>query len=694
MTKIKTYPTPRTLNSPSYFPHIKQKVCTIISWAELYELIHGPELKEITLNIRSLRQQGLEKTYRDAKSQLSAFTPAIVCQGGHAADANGKQLTGVSMVDLDHIPADRMADIVEKVTNDPHTMLCYTTVSGLGMHIFYRYTADSPEVAYCNVWKTGNEYYEMLCSHPADPTTKNVNRLSFVNHDPNCYYNPQAVAFFVEEEQKGKQDEEELMALAERWVERGGLTYTMGSRHNFLVSLCFLMLKLGVSESAAIALLERKYGDLDEDKGMLVRSIYKHSELAGTLVDKGATAAARGKAKGEKKELTVNQVVDYLRGRKDLRYNSIRNQVEIEDGGSWHTTSDDDLNQVWRQCCVAIQKDIAPTTFFATLRSKVLPPFDPFESYFAALPAWDGKDRIKELAQRVTVKNHSPLAGQQLETTTKHLSSQEIFVSYFKKWFVGVVASVINKEVTNHTVLIFIGQQGIYKSTFFRMLLPPELRDYFLVKTNSVRMSKDDRLALSDNMLICFEEIDSMDSRELNQIKGLITTTSISERRAYDRVATQCPHRASFCGTGNNLQFLGDLTGNRRWLVFEVTNISNPYDNPLEYGQLYAQAHQLYSEGFSFYFSKEEVEALTPHQEDFREVCMEEELLLTRFDKPSEHHLGEPKYASEIFSILSANCRSNLLTVKRLSQVLKNLDYPRKRTGKGVVYYVVDKLIL
>ena len=42
---------------------------------------------------------------------------------------------------------------------------------------------------------------------------------------------------------------------------------------------------------------------------------------------------------------------------------------------------------------------------------------------------------------------------------------------------------------------VLLGPQGTYKTSFMNNLLPPELRRYFCVKTNSQRMTKDDAFA-------------------------------------------------------------------------------------------------------------------------------------------------------------------------------------------------------
>ena len=76
--------------------------------------------------------------------------------------------------------------------------------------------------------------------------------------------------------------------------------------------------------------------------------------------------------------------------------------------------------------------------------------------------------------------------------------------------------------------------------------------------------------------LVCCEELDTMRPSELKQLKAAVTMPSIDERAAYAHFHEHRPHIASFCGTGNNMQFLSDPTGNRRWLPFEVESIESP----------------------------------------------------------------------------------------------------------------------
>ena len=61
------------------------------------------------------------------------------------------------------------------------------------------------------------------------------------------------------------------------------------------------------------------------------------------------------------------------------------------------------------------------------------------------------------------------------------------FALYFKKWLVGMVASLFDEDVVNHEILVLTGRQDIYKTSWLNNLLVPELRRYFYLKSNARR---------------------------------------------------------------------------------------------------------------------------------------------------------------------------------------------------------------
>ena len=205
----------------------------------------------------------------------------------------------------------------------------------------------------------------------------------------------------------------------------------------------------------------------------------------------------------------------------------------------------------------------------------------------------------------------------------------------FKKWFVAMVASWMKDEVVNHQVLVLIGRQGIYKTTWLEHLIPPHLRAYTCKLANSNDLNKDERLRIAEFGLISLDEIDSMNNRELNQLKSVITATDVNERAAYAYTKERRVRLASFCASGNRRDFLTDITGNRRWLPFEVESIQNPFYTTLPYELMYAQAWALAQDPmFSYWFELDEIAVLEQHNQHFRDESNEEQLLDVYFAVP------------------------------------------------------------
>ena len=262
---------------------------------------------------------------------------------------------------------------------------------------------------------------------------------------------------------------------------------------------------------------------------------------------------------------TVEDIQQYLDDRVMLRFNVVTHQTEVHwltDWGDdlskppeWERMNDRIENTLWKD--LSKQKPVRMRDLQYVIGSDYVAEYNPFAFYLEHLQSWNGnEDHIFGLSLSVSVEGGT--------------DEQFLFAEYLKKWLVAMVASWIDDRVVNNVMLVLIGEQGAYKTTWFAHLLPPPLREYFYTKTNSGMVSKDDLLTLSQYGLMCWEELDSMQLKELNKLKAAMTMPSINERAAYAHYHENRPHLASFCGTGNNVQFLGDPTGTRRWLPFEV----------------------------------------------------------------------------------------------------------------------------
>ena len=297
----------------------------------------------------------------------------------------------------------------------------------------------------------------------------------------------------------------------------------------------------------------------------------------------------------------------------------------------WREMTKNDINSIVCHCAQECDVNITSREVMTALQSDLIPDVHPLREYILSLKPYtpDQPDWIDMVASQVKVKP----SGE--EAKGNKARGEELWRACFKKWFVAMVASWMRDEVVNHQVLVLIGKQGIYKTTWLEHLIPPHLRTYACKLANYNELNKDERMRIAEFGLISLDEIDSMNNRELNQLKSIITATDVNERAAYAYTKERRVRLASFCASGNRKDFLTDITGNRRWLPFEVESIQNPFDTILPYERMYAQAWALANdEFFSYWFDLDEIEVLEQHNQHFRDESNEEQLLDVYFAVP------------------------------------------------------------
>ena len=373
-----------------------------------------------------------------------------------------------------------------------------------------------------------------------------------------------------------------------------------------------------------------------------------------------------------RQEIVCNYIYENYVQFDRLRHDVISNKVQIRRADNlWTDITTADVNDIVCDCSAESGLQITAREVLAVLQSHRIPDVHPLREYVlncrpytAGQPDW-----IAWLASRVTV------AGGEEE--------QKLWVSTFRKWFVAMVAGWLSDEAVNQQVLVLIGKQGIFKTTWLEHLLPPELRAYSCKMANSTSLNKDERLRIAEYGLIALDEIDAMGSRELNVLKSVITASDISERAAYGYTKERRIRLASFCASGNKQEFLTDLTGNRRWLPFQVENIQNPFFITLPYEQIYAEAKYLIEMGFQYWFDLDDIETIEAHNEPFRAQENEEQLLAVYFDIPRGGE-GQFMTTAEISDkLVIKGSIKKPMSMSRLGMVLQQAGFHSKRIGKA-----------
>ncbi len=212
--------------------------------------------------------------------------------------------------------------------------------------------------------------------------------------------------------------------------------------------------------------------------------------------------------------------------------------------------------------------------------------YHPIKDYLNSLH-WDGEKRIDTLL--------IDFFG--VEDT---LYSREII----RKQLVGSVARVFKPGCKFDMVLVLVGPQGTYKSTFISKLGKQWYSDTFLTVQGKEALEQ-----IQGAWIMEMPELSAMRKAEIEAVKHFISKQEDMFRPAYARVAEVFPRQTTFWGTTNESDFLNDPSGNRRFNPIDVVkeNIKKNVWIDLDciVDQIWAEAVYLFNKGEKLYLSKE-----------------------------------------------------------------------------------------
>ena len=262
--------------------------------------------------------------------------------------------------------------------------------------------------------------------------------------------------------------------------------------------------------------------------------------------------------------------------------------------------------------------------------------YDPVNTWLDALPKWDGEDRIVALAKRVP-------------------TNQPHWEKYLRYWLVGMVAQwrESDKQLTGNALTpLLIGRQGCGKTRFCKILLPPELRDYYNDKLN-FKNEFDLNIALTSFALINIDEFDKTTNSQQIVLKYLLSSADVKFRPPYGKTIKQYRRYTSFIGTTNQQQPLVDPTGSRRFVCVGIPAGKNiDFTDNLEHRQLYAQALHLFNSGERFWLDDDEIQTLIEENVPYQRTVDLVEMINESFRKPKDDE-GRWWGTTEILSFLA-----------------------------------------
>ena len=627
--------------------------------------------------------------------------PVVLFASGYKEQV-WKQYNGLVLLEFNRLAnraeARRLRDEITKY-NQP--LLAFIGSSGLSVKVVVRYTLPDgllpmeKEAAACfhaHAYRRAVLHYQAQLQWPVDFKEPSLDRGCRLSFDPECFYNPESLPVRMEQPLKMPEDSAyteqirvsddplaRILPGVEQYNKMAMLFETClnqvyreqgpdwGEKEpkDFIAAVSVLCFDSGVPEEDVVRWLYFRMWSLGDQPllRLTVHNVYLSRKSFGKkpCLPQPMNLLAR--------------MEEFLKRRYEFRKNEIIGEVEYREKHSFcfrfRPVTPEVLNGI---CLNAMEEglDIWDKDVRRYIYSPRVPNYNPLEEFLYNLPGWDGKDRIRALADTVP-------------------TSDPEWRNRFYVWFVSMVAhwQKTDRLYANSLVPVLVGGQGISKSTFFRLLLPPVLRDYHAESINK----SEAELLMAQNVLITIDEFDRLSRKYQADLKHLIQKPEVKIRRPHQKTFQQMRRLASFSATANPMELLTDPTGSRRYVCVQVTG---PIDvsSPLEYEQLYAQALHAIRSGERYWLNTEEEQLLTQSNVGFQDEALEMQYLFSYFRLPEAGEKEERFTSVELLDIISERSKRKFSNTSacRFGKMLNASGIRKIHTRTGNYYCLVRKV--
>ena len=229
--------------------------------------------------------------------------------------------------------------------------------------------------------------------------------------------------------------------------------------------------------------------------------------------------------------------------------------------------------------------------------------YNPVKNYMEqAKRAWDGKERLK------TVFNY--WLGAEVNETTETIA---------KVFFTSAVAKVYEPLTKVDTVLDLVGGQGVGKTSFLAKIA----RGWYT--SNAISFTdKDSYNVMLKALIVNDDEMTASKRMNFEETKSFISKTVLEFRKSYDRRGSTYAKNFVIARTTNNIEYLKDNTGDRRFMPILV-NHEEQKKHPMQMTeediiQIWGEAVTLYKNGYDLdSFDKLDTERVE-YQENFKYI--------------------------------------------------------------------------
>lgn len=365
----------------------------------------------------------------------------------------------------------------------------------------------------------------------------------------------------------------------------------------------------------------------------------------------------------------IQKIKEFLEEAYDIRFNSITQTLEYREKNA--IGYEQFTDQIKTDIIIQLKQ-----LFFKKpkedlddlLNSSLIPKFNPIKEYFNSV-SYEGEGYIDRLCRCIVLDDPDRLIDGK--------PYRQLFRSYFEKWLTACYLCASGRLV-NDVMLILIGAQGRFKTSFLNFLTPKKLEDYRVCShINPTLTDYNTSNYLAEKIFINVDDqMENIFGRDYNSMKAIISAPDITNRKLY-RASHQRRRRiANFCGSVNESRFLRD-SNNRRYLCFAITDIKAEYIN-IDIDAVWAEVKRKADKAnIAYIFGKEDYRMIDLMNAAFEAPTEEAETLRTVFQPADENTRGTVYLMqfTEILQTLRIEAGNNQLKPYNLQTAMRKYGF-------------------
>ena len=624
---------------------------------------------------------------------------------------------GLVVVELNNLPTyEKAVEVRDEAKKMPETMMCFLGASGKSVKIVCRgelfpeknvegnrLPSDEEEIRqfHKNLYQTARRAYMNQFGFDIEYMEPRLDRVVYVSADPEMAFNPDARPFYADTKKHDMPQPVNISWESDRLMPGRTVKRTYRLEWEFIVgvvlghyfelpdedrleTLLMQIATLCLNQGIPLAYAQgmtMEHPVLNTDK-LLVKKTFE-IVYAVTLQEEYMkkhkikpleAAIPKDTIQMMKTEIFLNENFEM---RKNLMTGVAEYREKYSDDQSFKPLTEEVRNDMTMRATELGLKswDRDVNRFIDSTR---IEQYDPVNAWLDRLPKWNGEDHIKELAARVP-------------------TNQPHWEKYLRMWLIGMVAQwrESDKQLTGNALTpLLIGRQGCGKTRFCKIILPPELREYYNDKIN-FKNEFDLNIALTMFAMINIDEFDKTTNSQQIVLKYLLSSAEVKFRPPYGKTIKQFRRYTSFIGTTNQQKPLVDPTGSRRFVCVEIKNGENiDFEDNLNHRQLFAQALYLFNNGERFWLDNDEIATLIKENEPYQRLNDLVEMISESFRKPKA---GEGRWWSlpEIHEFLK-NRYANFdpkTAYAKLGRALSDqqFGFETDRKTSGHIYKLIER---